>query len=416
VHGIDGADVAPVPANADDIGTLPDAALAPALEALRDALQRALVEAGVSFTLAAASRRFGVCAQVAGADGGTFINAQGLGLAAWSLRCQQPTHVPVLGADTRAAEGVDYSCERSEADLPAVSVAIGECMLSGVTVWLAISARGVGLAHPNAAVAMQSLLAALLRGLTAEAIAPLDGRRARLFRATAFAAQRDDNQTLPLQLLLAPTWARRSGQTLAALLVLVVAAMFVPIRDRYGTPAVLRLDGTTTINASQPARVARVFAVPGQHLAFGAPLLRLRDAASGTPVTLRAERSGRVLDLATSRGQAVVAGDPLLQFAPDDSVMQLDFELPIGVAAQLHPGATGVVRLATAPDQEFAIRLIWLAQVVAPASTDGTQRVRARAAFTVAPPTVLPGSSAELRIDLGIEPLYRLLARRWRGG
>ena len=400
---------------ADDTGVLPDAALESALATLRDALQRALVNSDVSLVLAAASCRFGICVHMAGTDGDIMLNAQGLGLGAWSLRNQQSAYVPAIAADARAAVAIDYDCARSDGRLPAVSVAIGECLLGGVPAWPAITARGAGLADPAAAAAMQAQLTALLRGLSTETLSPLDGRRARLFRASAFAAQRDDMQTLPLQLLLAPRWARHSGRVLAALLVLTLAAMFVPVRDRLGAAAVLRLEGLLEVSAAASGRVEALLVSPGQRVAAGAPLVQISDARSAKLSLLKADSAGRVLDVMASRGQRVDAGEGLLRFAPDDSVMQLELELPTRDATRLQPGSTGQARLESLPDRDFPIRMIWQAQVLAPRDANATQRVRARASFLGAAPTAMSGTGADLHFDLGSEPLYRLLFRRWNG-
>ncbi|HTA66271.1 MAG TPA: HlyD family efflux transporter periplasmic adaptor subunit, partial [Xanthomonadaceae bacterium] len=301
-----------------------------------------------------------------------------------------------------------------------------------------------------------------------EVVPSWEGRRARLFRAEALADRDDDIRLLPLQLLLAPSWTRRGVQVLAAGLALLVIALFVPVRDRFGTSASLGLDGVVSISATAPGRIQSLTAIPGQHVAASAPLARLSDTAAAAEAErayadyvallrrrlahadaaaadpelaqawerlqqartaalpqLRAPGPGRILDLSVSRGQEVVAGQSLMQFAPDGGAAQLDLDLPGRAATELHAGATGSARLASMPDREFPIRVAWVAQTVASAAAgtnaarpaagmDQTEpHVHARAVFTGEQPQVFPGTRADVRVDLGSKPLSRLLYQRW---
>ncbi|HTA65555.1 MAG TPA: hypothetical protein VK753_08625, partial [Xanthomonadaceae bacterium] len=127
---------------ADDHGALPEAALPVAMLTLRDGLMRALTaDSGLSLTITAASRRFGVCLHLQGDRGEATLNAAGLGLGVWSLRCQQPLHVPVLRADARAAQGLDYCRGSGEEGLPAIAVPCGERLVGGAAMWLVVTAR-----------------------------------------------------------------------------------------------------------------------------------------------------------------------------------------------------------------------------------------------------------------------------------
>jgi multidrug efflux pump subunit AcrA (membrane-fusion protein) len=447
-------------AHAGDNAELPDTAVATALLALRDALMRALpVDGGLSFTITAASRRFGVCLHLAGDDEQASLNAAGLGLGVWSLRCQQSVHVRVLGADARAAHDLDYCRGSGEDGLPAISTVCGERAISGISAWLALTVRGAALADPMVAGAHRVMFGALLRALSTEVVPGWNARRTRLFRAEALAARNDDIKLLPLQLLLAPAWTRRGVQALAASLVLLVVALFIPVRDRLGTSALLSLDGAVTVSALSSGRVLSVSVVPGQHVAAGTTLVQLNDSAaaadaerayadyvallrrrlahvdaaeadpalaqawerlqqarSAAQPSLRAPGAGRVLDLSVVSGQPLAAGAPLVLFAPDDSAQQLDLDLPARAASRLKPGTGGSVRFASLRNREFPIRIVWVARTLAASSSAATPHVHARAAFVGKQTPALPGTRADVRIDLGTEPLFRLLFQRWVDG
>jgi hypothetical protein len=452
--------------HAQDDGELPEAMLPTALSALRNALTRALpADSGLSLAITAASRRFGVCLHLPGDAGEASLNAPALGLGVWSLRCQQAVHVPALGADARAAQDLDYCRGGGEEGLPAITAVCGERIIGGAPAWLALTVRGAALTDPQVASAKRAMLEALLRALSTEVVPSWEGRRARLFRAEALADHNEDVRLLPLQLLLAPPWTRRGVQVLATGLVLLAIAMFAPVRDRVGTSALLSLDGVITVSATAPGRVLSVFAVPGQHMAADAPLAQLSDSAATADAErayadyvallrrrlahtdaaaadatlaqawerlqqaraaaqpqLHVPRAGRMLDLSIARGQQVAAGESLLQFAPDDGVMQLDLDLPARAASRLHAGATGSARMTSTPYGEFPIRVVWVAQTLAstPASAASSAQtashMHAHAVFIDKQPSGLPGSRADVRIDLGTEPLFRLLYQRWMEG
>jgi len=97
-----------------------------------------------------------------------------------------------------------------------------------------------------------------------------------------------------------------------------------------------RAGGAEDVVAPQAGRVSRIWAVGGQTVEAGDPLLELRNGSGALRVN--APFRARVLEVAASSGQAVLEHAPLLTLEPAGQPLRAVLFMPESMAGQIQPG------------------------------------------------------------------------------
>lgn len=116
----------------------------------------------------------------------------------------------------------------------------------------------------------------------------------------------------------------------------------------------------------------------------------------GEDVTIRAPTSGVVFSVSVHLGEAVMAGQPLVQLG-DDRALWVTAWVPEVAVPGLQPAAAARVTLAAFPNDTFAARLVRLGGRVDPVR----RAVDVRAALTSPPQGLRPGMFAMLHLETG---------------
>jgi hypothetical protein len=168
----------------------------------------------------------------------------------------------------------------------------------------------------------------------------MSGERARLFRDEALRHFSGAQQPGDL-LRISPSWARWSYLVLAAGCSAITLFALLGHLATYQTgPSVLRADARLQVSFSSAALVMEYLALPGQHVAQGAPVVRLEASADAgeTEVTLMAPAAGTVTSCAAASGSRVAAGVPLLTLTADGSSYHVTALLPARYLGAVHVG------------------------------------------------------------------------------